>query len=114
MTGNIENGEGHARIALRKRLAAGRGDAGGDKIRRFALLVISVEVRIIYDIIEIYPACRGQFVFNPFLEGLETGVEQVIESGFWRLVEQLHGILQFKGYLASCSACFVNGLVTTI
>ena len=94
-------------------LAAGRGDAGGDEIRRFALLVISIEIRIIDDIIEIYPACRSEFVFNPFLEGLETGVEQVIECGFWRLVEQLHGILQFKGYLASCSVCFVSDLATT-
>lgn len=77
-------------------LAAGRGDACGDKIRRFALLVISIEVRIIDDVVEIYPACRGELVFNPFLEGLETGVEQVVESGFWRLLEQLHGILHSK------------------
>jgi hypothetical protein len=40
-------------------------------------------------------------------------VKQVVECGFWRLVEQLHGILQFKGYLASCSVCFVSGLATT-
>ena len=114
MTGNIENGAGMRGDALAIALAAGRGDACGDKIRRFALLVISVEVRIIDDVIKIYPACRGEFVFNPFLEGLETGVEQVVESGFWRLLEQLHGILQFKGYLSSCSVYSVNGLVSTI
>lgn len=73
-----------------------RGNACCHKICRFALLVVGIQVRIVHDVFEVYAARRSQFVLNPFLEGLESRMEQVVKSRGLRFLEHLHGNLRYN------------------